>query len=234
MKDNLQTILLKKYQDKSLASLYIANYDSRSTDPELWVNEFMGQLTSITDHPDVLKIVKTAGENEYKVDSTQIRDFLKFINYRPLQLDKKFIYFFDAQDISIILSNKLLKIFEELGSDLCLFLMVPDNAHIIPTVLSRAVKLQIPRTKELMLETPDFSSVTTPQELLTLLKQNRNNSTQDEKRFIEEAIQRVLTQSISTPEAFADLDQLLRTLADNEVFSNFNNSKLSRITRFFP
>ena len=115
MKDNLQTILFKKYQDQLLASLYILNYDSSRTDPNLWVNEFLTQFTQVIDHPDVLKINKAEKENEYKVDSVEIRDFLKFINYRPLQLEKKIIFLFDAHDISPILSNKLLKIFSNLS-----------------------------------------------------------------------------------------------------------------------
>ncbi|MDD4972958.1 MAG: hypothetical protein PHY93_01335 [Bacteriovorax sp.] len=236
MTDNLQTILFKKYQDKLLASLYIVNYDSRSIDPDLWVNQFMTQLTSIADHPDVLKIHKAEKETEYKVDSIQIRDFLKFINYRPLQLEKKFIFLFDAQDISTILSNKLLKVFEELGPNFCLFLMVPDNAPLLPTVLSRAIKLQIPNKKELISTAPDFSEIQTPQDLLAYLKQNRESASaaQDEKKFIEQVIQHCLTQSKLSSEPFKNLDELLKILADYETYSNFNNSKLARMTRFFP
>jgi DNA polymerase-3 subunit delta' len=233
MIDNLQTILFQKYQDKFLASLYIANYNSRSIDPDLWVNDFLTQFTQIEDHPDILKIHKTDKEPQYKVDSPQIRDFLKFINYRPLQLEKKFIFIFDAHDISTILSNKLLKIFEELGANFCLFLMVPDNAYMLPTVLSRAIKLKIPNKKELKVQDLDFSEVRTPQDLLALLKENGNNA-QDEKKFIEQTIEHFLTQSKDSPEYFNNLEELLKILADNETFSNFNNSKLSRMARFFP
>jgi DNA polymerase III gamma/tau subunit len=196
----------------------------------------MTQFTSITDHPDVLKIHKAEKENEYKVDSAQIKDFLKFINYRPLQLEKKFIFLFDAQDISTILSNKLLKFFEELGSNFCLFLMVPDNAPLLPTVLSRAIKLQIPNKKEMIGTAPDFLEIHTPQDLLAYLKQSRDTGSgpQDEKKFIEQVIQDCLTQSKLSPESFKSLDELLKILSEYETYSNFNNSKLARMTRFFP
>lgn len=232
--DNLQTILLNKYQNKLLASLYILNYDSQSIDPDLWANEFTLQFTKIKDHPDVLKIQKNALESDYKVDSVQFRDFLKFINYKPLQLEKKFIFIFDAHDISTILSNKLLKVFEELGSRFCLFLMVPDNAQMLPTVLSRAIKLQIPNKKELEVIAPDFSEVDTPQQILALIKQSRDNGNpQIEKLFIEKAIERCLVQCKSSPESYKNLDQLLKILASYETYSNFNNSKLANMASFF-
>lgn len=239
MTNNLTSILYKKYQDKQLASLYIASYDSSKVDPELWVSDFIAQFTKISDHPDILKIVKTDKETEYKVDSNSIRDFLKFINYRPLQLEKKFVFLFDAHDISLILSNKLLKVFEELGSDICLFLMVPDNAYMLPTVLSRAIKLQIQNTKSEVIPEINFENVQSPQDLLAFLKQSRegSNNSQIEKKFIEQTIKNLLAQSISpgaTAQSFKQLDELLKILSDYEKYSNFNNSKLARMSRFFP
>ena len=235
MKDNLQNILFNKYKDKSLASLYIANYDSKTVDPIIWVNNFLTFFSNASDHPDVLKINKESGENEYKVDSILFRHFFKFINYRPLQLEKKFIFIFDAQDISKILSNKLLKIFEELESSFCLILMVPDNSYILPTVSSRAIKLQIPSTNELLEVQNDFSGVQSPQDLMAYLKQLRENGNtlQDEKQFIEQTIQNHLNLAGPTPQSFKELEELLGILADFEKYSNFNNSKLSRFTRFF-
>ena len=239
----MHSILFKKYQDQSLASLYIANYNSQATSPELWVNEFQALITNLSDHPDILKIHKSANENEYKVDSPPILDFFKFINYRPLQLKKKFIFIFYAHDISLILSNKLLKNFEELGPNFCLFLMVPDNSYMLPTVLSRAIKLQIASSSKLVNKTSDFLGVNSPQDLLAILKQTRESgsSSSDEKQFIEQAIELRLSQcrelvgkSEDNLAAFKKLDDLLRILADFEKYSNFNNSKLARLTRFFP
>ena len=86
---NLQSILFKKYLDQKLASFYIINYDSRNTDPNNWVNEFITLFTKIQDHPDILKITKEEKETEYKVDSKSILNFTKFINYKPIDLEKK-------------------------------------------------------------------------------------------------------------------------------------------------
>lgn len=235
MQDNLQKLLYKKYLDKNLAALYIAKYDSAFIDPELWVKEFLGQFTLLEDHPDVLKINKTEKETEYKVDSLSIKNFLKFLNYRPIQLEKKFIFLFDAQDLSVILSNKLLKIFEELDAHFCLILMVPDKAPMLATVESRAIKLQIdsPQNSDSQ-NSFDFGELKTPMDLMNYFKQASGNSQYDEKKFIEHAIAQILLSAQSTPQSFNDLDALLRSLENFESANNFNNSKLSRITPFFP
>lgn len=235
MSDELKNILIKKYQEKTLASLYLLNYDSQSINAETWVDNFLKELTPLADHPDVLKVFKDEKANEYKVDSLAIKNFLKFINYRPLQLQKKFIFLFDAQDLSDIVSNKLLKVFEELESAYCLILLVPDNAPMLATVTSRAVKLKIASPEaQKEVDESDFRNITTPQELMAHLKLGREQSGLEEKKFIEYALKQCLAQSTATPESFKELEELLKTLKDYEIRSAFNNSKLSRLSPFFP
>lgn len=233
VKDNLQKILFQKYQANNLASLYMAKYETISTEPDLWVSEFMAQFTPLEDHPDVLKIKKTDKETEYKVDSLSIKNFIKFLNYRPLDLKTKFIFLFDAHDLSVIVSNKLLKIFEELENHFCLILMVPDNAQLLATVESRAIKLQIPRgaradssDQELQV----FDSIATPMDLTNLMKLQQF----DEKLFIEHAIDRLLAKTLASQSSYKTVEATLAALKDNENARNFNNSKISRLTPFFP
>lgn len=234
MSDTLGKILLKKYQEKTLASLYLINYDSQTLDPEIWVDNFLKELTPLADHPDILKVRKDPKENEYKVDSRAIKDFLKFINYRPLKLQKKFIFLFDAGDLSVIVSNKLLKVFEELGSDYCLMLLAPDSTQMLQTVLSRAVKLKIASPGPSTLTESDFSFLKTPQDLIAYLKEDRQENAFLEKKFIEYAIKQCLAQSTSTPESYKLLEEFIKILKDYEIAGAFNNSKLSRLSSFFP
>ncbi|MGZ3790223.1 MAG: hypothetical protein ACXVLQ_16950 [Bacteriovorax sp.] len=234
MSFELEKILYKKYEEGLLASLYLIQYDSKSTDPQAWADLFIKQLTPLADHPDVLKVHKDVKENEYKVDSKSIKEFLTFINYRPLKLKKKFIFLFDAHDLSVIVSNKLLKVFEELSAEYCLFLMVPDNASVLPTVLSRAVKLKIQSLKEDGFKSFDYAPVESPQELLAVFKQEKRDSQSDEKEFIEQRIERCLAQSAPSTESYLEFDELLSVLKNYETASAFNNSKLSRLSPFFP
>jgi DNA polymerase III delta prime subunit len=233
--ESIDNILYEKYQNKKLASLYLVNYNSQKINIENWVENFVKKITPLEDHPDVLKIKKDDKANEYKVDSQSIKDFLKFLNYRPLLLEKKFIFLYDAHDLSVIVSNKLLKIFEELGQDFCLVLLVPDNAVMLATVLSRAVKLQI--NSQVEVKDPKVDQIIelkNPQDLINFLKKNPEISTQYEKKAIEHRIDQVLSQSTPQYESYLQLTQLLKNLKDFETANDFNNSKLSRLSYFFP
>jgi hypothetical protein len=235
---DIEKILYQKYLRQELAMLYMVQYNSKTVDPNLWVGEFLSQFTTITDHPDVLKIEKAPKESDYKIDSPGIKNLFKILNYKPIELKKIFIFIFDAQDLSIILSNKLLKIFEEMDLHFCLILMVPDKAPMLATVESRAVKLQISNRYKIVPTVPsqpsiDFSKITTPSELIQQLSMTDENAYSLEKKFIEQVIDSQLAQATATPHQFQKLAALLDTLAHYEKAFNFNNSKLSRLAPFF-
>lgn len=238
MRDLIHSALLKKLQEKSLASLYLITYNSETTEPLHWVDQFQKELTPLSDHPDILRLFKGPKESEYKVDSAAINDLINFISTRPLQLEKKFIFLFDAQDLSVIVSNKLLKVFEELGSDYCLMLFAPRNAALLETVQSRAVKLtlsdfNIQESADSRNLEESFSKLKTPQDLIAFLRENEGNLDL-EKKFIEHAVKQCLAHATSSMDSYKQIDELLSTLKDFETRLAFNNSKLSRLTPFFP
>jgi hypothetical protein len=231
--DSLQTALLKKFRSDELASLYLISYNPESTDPVTWVDQFQKELTPLTDHPDILRLFKGEKETEYKVDSKAIKEFLSFISTRPLQLSKKFIFLFDAHDLSVIVSNKLLKVFEELGPDYCLMLFAPRNAQLLETVQGRAVKLSLTHSEFLKTEEiSPFLEVKTPQDLLVLLK-DADNELMAEKKYIEYAISQTLS-SCQKSGRYEELEKLLTQLKEYETRLTFNNSRLSRLSVFFP
>jgi DNA polymerase-3 subunit delta' len=239
LNEQIANILYRKYQDNTLASLYILNYDSQFVDAVIWADQFQKELTPLADHPDILKVHKDAKSLEYKVDSKEIASFLKFINYKPLHLKKKFIFLFDAHDLSVIVSNKLLKVFEEISSEYCLLLFAPDNAQMLPTVTSRAIKLKIekPFSNEKNEESPN-QTFHSPQELTSYLKNASYASCyNDEKKFIEhtltECLNGINSSAQNSPEVYQKLEGLLKRLKDYETQSAFNNAKLSRLAPFF-
>ncbi|MBP9680399.1 MAG: hypothetical protein KBD76_03250 [Bacteriovorax sp.] len=234
--ERLITTLFHKYQDGLLASLYLLTYQANTLSPEEWVESFIKKITPLADHPDILKVHKDDKSNEYKVDSPAIKSFLHFIHYRPLKLPKKFIFIFDAQDLSVIVSNKLLKVFEELGSEYCLFLLAPHDSSILPTVASRAVKLKI-TSLEGKQTSPTFGlNIQNPQDLIQQLKAAKEASAHEEKAFIESKISEHLTTVASRApnDSFQSLSDLLDALSAYEKSSAFNNSKVSRLSVFFP
>ena len=125
---DLQKNLVKKYAEGNLGSVYLALYPEQ-TDPKKWGQELLAQVTRTSDHPDILWVERGEDEKDYKVESPGILALLKFLNYRAYELKKKFIMINDAHLMSVIVSNKLLKVFEELPENFCLFLFSPVNAN---------------------------------------------------------------------------------------------------------
>jgi DNA polymerase-3 subunit delta' len=223
---NLKKILLKKYEDSNLASVYLTKYPE-GTDPKIWARDFMSSITTLADHPDVLWVERTDSENDYKVDSPGIAALTKFLNFRAYELKKKFIFLNDAHLLSVIVSNKLLKIFEELPENFCLFLFAPQSQDLLPTVESRAIKILMPSENN----KTDYDAVPThyesAQELAASLKKSDDEYV-EEKKFIENALNKALKMK-----NFQECSNLLDNLKHYGVSENFNNTKLSRLSLFF-
>ncbi len=234
MKKNLAETLKNKLNDDSLASLYLLNYDPKKIDQHKWVTSFINSITPINDHPDILKIEVDQDERLYKVDSPNISKFLSFLCYSPLKLPKKFVFLSDAHLLTTTVSNKLLKILEELNDKTCIFLMVPQNAQVLPTIASRAVKLLIDLSETSVIAEEKLSANLTPQELIKLFKQNPNKAHLLEKELVEAVINIKLSEISCNPTSYIQIDELLKDLKSIKDASAFHNSKLSEISKLFP
>lgn len=222
---DLAANLLKKYNQGTLAQVYLAKYPEH-TNPVIWAQNFIKEITPLADHPDVLW-VKRDEENEYKVESVGILALNKFLNYRAFALKKKFIFITDAHLMSTIVSNKLLKVFEELPENFCLFLFAPQDQNLLPTVESRAINVLLPQdlsARDYDAVLPNYASA---QELVAHLKKSDDDYL-DEKLFIEESLKKTLQTA-----NFLDCTEALETLKHYQVSDAFNNSKLSRLALFF-
>lgn len=223
---DLKNILMKKYQDNNLASVYLAKYPDQ-TNPINWAKDFMLGITPLEDHPDVLWMERAENDNEYKVESPAILALLKFLNYRPFELKKKFIFVNDAHLMSVIVSNKLLKIFEELPENFCLFLFAPQSQNLLPTVESRAIKILMPADFNQTSDENKDIQFNSAMDLVSHLKKSEDDFS-EEKNFIENALNKTLTSK-----NFNECSESLEKLKHYGVSENFNNTKVSRLSMFF-
>ena len=230
---NTQDILVKKFKEGTLAPLYILYHDNNFNESS-WIDEFTQKVTQLKEHPDVVILEREEKENQYKVNSSATLKLNQELLTNPIQLTKKLIFITSAHDLSDIVANKLLKVFEELSHKFCIFLVCPENAAILPTVLSRSVKLNLesPNSQNES-QTQDSIQISSPFELSRFLKQNPVTAKNIEKKFIEQKIDEVLASAKNDLDSFANLDSTLIHLEQLENQSNFNNSKLHIITPFF-
>ncbi|MBC7712886.1 MAG: hypothetical protein H7177_06080 [Rhizobacter sp.] len=223
---DLKKNLLKKYDSNQLAQVYLAKYPE-STEPEVWAKDFLKSITHLEDDPDVLWVNRGEKENEYKVDSAGIAALLKFLNYRAFHLKKKFIMINDAHLLSTIVSNKLLKVFEELPENFCLFLFAPQEENLLPTVESRAINILLPQTQHDVIDAVNLPHYNSAIDLVAQLKASEHQML-EEKKFIEESLLKTMKKG-----NFKELEVALENLKHYSVSDNFNNSKVSRLSLFF-
>ena len=223
---DLKENLLNKYASNQLAHVYLAKFP-KGSDPILWAKELLLNITKIEDDPDVLWIERGEKENEYKVDSNGIKSLLKFLNFRPYHLKKKFIFINDAHLMSTIVSNKLLKVLEELSSNFCLFLFAPQEENLLATVESRAINILLPESRaDFSQKNTNISHFTSALDFMAQLKTSEHQEFL-EKKFLEDS----LNQSLKNKN-FEELSNQLENLKHYQVSDNFNNTKVSRLSLF--
>ena len=220
-------ILYQKYERQTLASVYIARYKN-DEELKLFQDNFLQKLSKLDDHPDLLKIKLNENESGYKVESIGIKSLLNFINFSPVELKTRFIFLYDAHLISDIVSNKLLKIFEELPKNFCLFLLCPTSESLLATVESRAIKINLPNLlkKDHSIPTP-FTKHSTLNHIHNTIKEA------DEPQMYEKLFLTSKCDEILQKKTYKECNDVLLKLKHYELSENFNNSKLSRLALFF-
>jgi DNA polymerase III subunit delta' len=90
-------------------------------------------------HADILWVNKTSEKGKaYRVQDKDFDEMFKFLDFKPLNLSKRFIFIKDAHLLSYIISNKLLKTLEEPNQNAVIIFLAPQDSPFIPTVISRA------------------------------------------------------------------------------------------------
>lgn len=221
---DLKKNLLTRYENDQLATFYLARY-SDDLDPFLWAREFIHSITPLETHTDILWVKPDAKDKtkEYKVESTQIKMLMHFLLFQPRLLKKKFIFIFDAHLLGVDLSNKLLKTFEELSMNFCLFLFLPHEKNLLPTVESRGIKIHLVGKESPLIPSPHTHSAI---ELVSKLKKSPTPAL-DEKLFIEASLDRTLH-----AKKFIACEAALLNLFHWKQSEDYNNPQTSRLSLF--
>ena len=142
----------------------------------------------------------------------------------------KFIFLQDAHLLSDIVANKLLKVFEELPKNFCLFLLTPQDESLLPTVESRAIKINLNSPISLNISAIEQADIDTGLNLNEISSQLKNSEDSHllEKQFLISK----LNQSLSEAD-FLKCNDLLEKLKHYDASEKFNNQKQSRLALLF-
>ncbi len=223
---NLAHILSNKVSRGLVAPFYIIKAKNES-DVSVFISELKALISPLEDHPDLLDVDLNKDENTYKVESQAIKKFLQFLNYRPLKLSKKIIFFHHADKINDTLSNKFLKTLEELPEHFLLFFFVNKMEDLLPTIQSRAIKLNINETQTEKANLND--SLHNSLDYINAIRSEKDKSEEHEliKQFLTHQINEILNE-----QKYKKAELLLASLKQFEQSQEYNNTLLSRLSFF--
>lgn len=150
MSDIIKTKLIQKAISNELHNVYLIEPNRSCTSNKLfdWTVDLLqsfiakqGRSTNIENHQDILIITPDEKKKYYGQES--IDQIFKFLNYDASELKRKFLIITNADKLSEISANKLLKTFEEPPIPLTIFLLNPLQFEIIPTVASRCININL-------------------------------------------------------------------------------------------
>jgi len=98
----------------------------------------MAQRVKERNHPDVM-VVTTQGAEQYGMD--EVKKMMEEAGLPPFECKRKWIVIADAEKLTPVHSNMLLKTIEEPLAGVHFILIVQQLDALLPTVLSRAIKI---------------------------------------------------------------------------------------------
>jgi predicted nucleic-acid-binding protein len=219
-------ILGRKNEQYSLAHLYLIRFNSKELDFKKMVEVFVESFfkKNLFDHPDLLIIEKDQKENNFKVDDEHFKFFLDFINYKPIEFNRKLIFINEAHLISVPLANKLLKTFEEAQDFYTIFLVSEIHQEILPTIKSRSIEILL---KDEIKKSNTHIEVTQQgiSEICLEIKKNAES----EKEYIQKLIENALNDS-KFLQSIEKQDTFICALKEYQESKVFNVQLQTRLT----
>jgi len=176
MSDKIQDRLLNLAAKNQLAPFYLI-LSNRTEDLEKWMKDTLAQMLAQwlkvsyekaqskieLGVADILWINRRDLTKDYSVTENDLGEMVQFVQWRSIELPWRIVVVNDAHMISERYYNKLLKILEEPGEKISLFLLYGDEKKLLPTVMSRAICLR-PLLRD------DWRGSQTTQELISKLQ----------------------------------------------------------------
>ncbi len=158
---------------------------------------------------DYLILEKDSKDKEIKVSSNEFQTFMKFNELKPIKLNRKLVFIYDANELGVIIYNKILKTLEE--NDHTTFILFKDQyTSLMPTILSRAIVLRHH-------ENENFRESFSEETIITLSK----------KEFSSEEIYK-------NKNNYAELSLLLEDLKEDQVYESYHSNFQSRMSKILP
>jgi DNA polymerase III delta prime subunit len=168
MKDFFLSRLIQLIQEKKAPHFIIFTPSAKSQNPEkdieTWINEFLELLapkTKTMGHQDVHIIACDYQQSKagYTKEHSGLSEWFDTQYFKPIELPVRLIILKDAQNLSVHLQNKCLKLLEEPQENQLILWFKNSTQALLPTIESRAMQLRVPAyNKREKIQTASFET----------------------------------------------------------------------------
>ncbi|MBD66076.1 MAG: hypothetical protein CME62_12770 [Halobacteriovoraceae bacterium] len=226
----LVDILAHKYSIGQMHNLYVL--EANRVDYHHFLSDFTHQLLtkiikqlhsgqSVTNHQDILQVNLPEGKKSYLVE--QIQEIIKFLNFRPTELSRKFVIMDDAHALSIIGCNKLLKTWEEPEVKATFILLNPYRSELLPTLKSRSITIRVPIEKKA--ESHEIDVLALSQMSFHKFCEVCQEENYSDYQILGSLYQKLVKQNLSV-ELIDDMQSKTQELSTLKEFNSSQNTKL--------
>lgn len=164
----------------------------------------------ITDDFDTLKeqVINQFGLKNirfFEKDKLLIDDSGEIIRNAYIAEATKTIFFISANSYEVLAQNKLLKLLEDGMQNIIFILVAKSKSIFLPTIKSRLMIYQIPKTKELMEVEIDLKSLDL-QKIYEFIEQNKFLSASESKNLIQSIMMQAIKANINF--SYEELDKI--------------------------
>jgi len=88
----------------------------------------------------------------------EVRDSQRFLQLKPFKEERKILFIYEAQNLTLEAQNSLLKTLEEPPAHSLIILTTPDASLLLPTIVSRCGIIQLSLTSQVSLSSQELAA----------------------------------------------------------------------------
>lgn len=217
----LDKLLKIKYEQDTLGHFYILNPNKTAATTEQfynWTDNLISnwfQTDQLFNHEDFLLLTPSKEARNYSLED--FKKFFSFLTYRATKEKRKIIVIRNADKLTPIIANKLLKTLEEPPISVTIFLLNEKKLSLLETIKSRAISLNVPIKTQLS-EQVDHIGTLKHLSQFSIIEKLKNSN-----KLEVEIIEQILTAGQKEQFSYSNMvkiENYLQHYKDDKIYNN--------------
>lgn len=225
---NMLNIIKEKYDNDNIGHFFIiepGRVCDDTAEVTNWTEKLISELLetkNIINHEDYLEVCPSKSDSNYSLDD--FKTFFSFLSYKATKSKRKIILIKEAEKLTALINNKLLKTLEEPPVPASIFLINNKKISLLETIVSRSIKIRVPvKSSQNQLTTERLSELKQLpiHKIIDKLKSNAKN----EKQILND----VLTICTKSNVPYVLIEQIQNLINEYQEDKTYHNAATHRL-----